>query len=526
MTNHKTVRRNGCRHEDHPQIGRRELLQVGGLSLIGMGLGDLSRLEADAAAASARSGTAKSVVFIFQSGGPSPYETWSPKPEAPDTIRGEYGVAQTHVAGEVFCEYLPKLAARSRMFSVVRTMHHVAERQFRNEHNSCSYLIHTGTTELPVGDTNASIAQPRAGRISWPSIGSMLAYAAPTAADVGLPATIELPRGNLMNYPGRESGLLGPQYDRLGVDLACKCNAKDAAGSCPNCFSHDDPNLDSERLLGPGPKAWWDNSSCRNPDFHLPNFGQTQGINVSLLENRAALLQSLDNRRRNLDQSERSAPQDAWDAYRKQAMRFLLTSRPGQHNPFDLSQEPDRTRDLYGREEWGQGFLVARRLVEAGVRMVQINLRGWDTHQNAFRDLKGRLLPSIDHCLSGFLDDLSDRGLLDETLVVMCGEMGRTPRISPIAEGGKNASGEVFTPGRHHWGDVFPCFFAGGGIQPGRIIGRTDSHGGLPETEAYTPEDLAATIFHCLGIGPDREFHDTTGRPYHVYRGQPIRPLL
>ena len=108
----------------------------------------------------------------------------------------------------------------------------------------------------------------------------------------------------------------------------------------------------------------------------------------------------------------------------------------------------------------------------------------------------------------------------------MCGEMGRTPRISPIAVGGKNVAGEVFTAGRHHWGDAFPCFFAGGGIQPGRIIGRTDSHGGLPVTETYTPEDLAATIFHSLGVGPDEEFHDATGRPYRVYRGQPIRDLI
>jgi hypothetical protein len=317
--------------------------------------------------------------------------------------------------------------------------------------------------------------------------------------------------------------LLGPQFDRLAVDLAPKCNAKDPAGSCPNCFSHDDPNLDPERKAGPGPKAWWDNSSCRNPDFHLPDLGQAGGITLSQLENRAQLLKDLDDLRRGIDQH---APAMAWDAHRRQAMRFVLASRPGKQNPFDLTQEDDRTRDRYGREEWGQGFLVARRLVEAGVRMVQINLRGWDTHQNAFRDLKGKLLPSIDHCLSGFLDDLSDRGLLDETLVVMCGEMGRTPKISPIAAGGKNASGEVFTPGRHHWGDVFPCFFAGGGIQPGRIIGRTDAQGGLPETEAYTPEDLAATIFHCLGIGPDREFHDPAGRPYRIHRGEPIKALL
>ncbi len=523
MTNHKTVRRNGCCHEDHPQIGRRDLLQVGGLSLIGMGLGDLSRLEAEAATANARPGTAKSVVFIFQSGGPSPYETWSPKPEAPDTIRGEYGVTQTHVAGEVFCEHLPKLTARSPMFSVVRTMHHVAERQFRNEHNSCSYLIHTGTTELPVGDTNASIAQPRAGRISWPSMGSMLAYAAPTAATVGLPAVIELPRTNLMKYPGREPGILGPQFDRFGVDLAPKCGAE--GGACPNCFRHADPNFAPDRLPG-APKAWWDNSSCRNADFHLPDFGRTAGTSLAQLEDRAALLRQLDDMRRGLDRDEQLGTLAAWDAHRQQAMRFVLASRPGKQNPFDLTQESDRTRDLYGRQEWGQGLLVARRLMEAGVRMVQVNLRGWDTHQNAFRDLKGKLLPSLDLSLSGFLDDLAERGLLDETLIVMCGEMGRTPRISPITPNGKNVFGEVFTPGRHHWGDVFPCFFAGGGIQPGRIIGRTDSRGGLPETEAYTPEDLAATIFHCLGIGPDREFHDTTGRPYHVYRGQPIRPLL
>jgi hypothetical protein len=525
------MHREGCRRGDHPAVGRRELLQVGGLSLLGMGLSDLLRLEAQASGGrkppDASGGRARSVVFIFQSGGPSQHETFDPKPEAPDTIRGEYGTAQTRLAGVRFCEHLPKLAQRSDKFSVVRTMHHIAPPQFRNEHNSCQYLLHTGTTSLPVGDTNASIAAPRPGRISWPSLGSMVAYAAPVDPAVGMPATVEIPRANLMNYPGRDPGLLGPKYSRWGVDLAPTCHAKDAAGSCPNCFSHDDPN-DPKRAAGPGPNAWWDNSSCRNPDFHLPNLGVTEGFSLSGLENRAELLRQLESLRRGEEGAASSLPDrlQAYDAYRRQAMQLLLTSRPGKHNPFDLTQESDRTRDLYGREEWGQGFLVARRLVEAGVRMVQINLRGWDTHQNAFRDLKGKLLPSIDHCLSGFLDDLDDRGLLDETLVVMCGEMGRTPRISPIAEGGKNASGEIFTPGRHHWGDVFPCFFAGGGIQPGRVIGRTDEHAGLPVSDAWTPEDLAATIFHLLGIGPDREFHDTAGRPYRVYRGEPIAELL
>ncbi|MGD9855021.1 MAG: DUF1501 domain-containing protein [Planctomycetaceae bacterium] len=519
------MHREGCRRDDHPHIGRRELLQVGGMSLVGMGLGDLLRLEAQAAGTQ-NVPTAKTVVFIFQSGGPSQHETVDPKPDAPDTIRGEYSTAQTGLPGIRFCEYLPKLAARTHLFSIVRTMHHVADRQFRNEHSSCHYLLHSGTAALPVGDTNASIITPRAGRIAWPSIGSMIAYAAPSNEDVGLPSVIELPRTALMKYPGRDSAILGPRYDRLGVDLAPRCNAKDAAGSCPNCFSHDDPNLDPERAPGPGPKAWWDNTSCRDAGFRLPDFGASGGIALPQLANRSALLGRLEALRRGIDRAENAGVLNAWDIYRRQAMQFVLASRPGRHNPFDLAQESDSVRDLYGREEWGQGFLVARRLIEAGVRMVQVNLRGWDTHQNAFRDLKGKLLPSIDHCLSGFLDDLADRGLLDETLVVMCGEMGRTPQISPISASGTNASGEPFTPGRHHWGDVFPCWFAGGGIQPGRVIGQTDAQGGLPVTDAYTPEDLSATIFHCLGIGSDREFHDAAGRPYRIHRGTPIHALL
>lgn len=253
------MHRAGCRRDEHPAIGRRELLQVGGLGLLGTGLADLARLESQAAEGSVPP-RAKAVVFIFQSGGPSQHETFDPKPSAPSEIRGEYGTTQTRLTGVRFCEYLPKLAARAERFSLVRTMHHTADRQFRNEHSSCHYLLHAGTTELPVGDTNASIIAPRPGRITWPSIGSLIAYAAPPSSAVGWPAVIEIPRANLMSYPGREPGLLGPRYTRWGVDLAPPCHAKDAAGSCPNCFSHDDPN-DPARAAGPGPKAWWDNSS-------------------------------------------------------------------------------------------------------------------------------------------------------------------------------------------------------------------------------------------------------------------------
>lgn len=516
------MHRNGCSPQDHPRIGRRELLQVGGLGLFGMTMADLLRFEADAASAARKpEGKAKAVVFIFQSGGPSQHETFDPKPDATAEIRGEYGTTATALPGVRFCEHLPLLAARADLFSIVRTMHHVADRAFRNEHSSCHYLLHTGATQLPLGDTNASISSSRPGRIAWPSIGSLISYAAPPDRGSFLPAVIELPRTRLMTYPGRGPGLLGAQFDRWGVDLAPVCHAPDAAGSCPNCFSHDNPN-DPARAPGPGPKAWWNNSSCRDPSFRLPDLGGTLAVKLPLLRQRELLVKQLDGWRRELD----SQLSLAHDAHRQLALQLLQMTQPGSKNPFDLSQEPEPIRRQYGHEEWGQGFLVARRLVEAGVRMVQINLRGWDTHQNAFRDLKGKLLPSIDHCLSGFLDDLQQRGMLDETLVVMCGEMGRTPRISPITVGGKNVAGEVFTPGRHHWGDVFPCFFAGGGTRPGQIIGQTDRQAGLPITDAYTPSDLAATMFHLLGIPADRMFHDAERRPYHVYLGKPIEPLI
>ncbi len=516
----RPAHRQGCATSDHPHIGRRRLLEAGGVSLFGLSLADLLTLEAKAATAGARRGTARSVVFIFQSGGPSQHETWDPKPEAPSEIRGEYGTTATRVSGVHFCEYLPKLAARVDRFSIVRTMHHTAAPQFRNEHNASMYMVQTGRSELPPGENTNTIAVPRPRRFEWPSIGSAIAYATSADAALGLPSVVEIPRGNV-TMPGSGPGMLGNKYARWRVDLAPLCRTPDGGGSCPNCFAHDQP-LEPARAPGKQPGAWWDNSSCRNPDFHLPDIGLSTPLSLDNLQSRSSLLAELDAAREHLD----SAPAvRSMGAMRRQAWDLILGQK-GKRNPFDLSHEPDAVRDLYGREEWGQAFLVARRLVEAGVRMVQVNLRGWDTHQNAFRDLKQYLLPSIDRCLSGFLDDLSARGLLDETLVVMCGEMGRTPRISPISATGKNAAGDPFTPGRHHWGDVFPCFFAGGGVQPGRVIGQSDRHAALPASEAYTPEDLAATIFHCLGIDAATEFHDLDGRPYRIYQGHPITALL
>jgi hypothetical protein len=514
----------GCCRADHPRIGRRELLQAGGLTLLGTGLDDLLRLEAVGAENGAPAG-AKSVVFIFQSGGPSQHETFDPKPEAPDKIRGDYGVIATKNADLTICEHLPRLAQRADRYSIVRTMYHPAERQFRSEHHAAMYMVNTGMCLLPPGENTNSIAVQRTRPLEWPSIGSVVSYALRSRPAVQLPPVIEIPRTRIgageFFVTGTGPGMLGPRYSRWRVNLAPPCYAPDPAGSCPNCFSHDQPD-DPERQPGKLPKSWYDNSSCRNPDFSLPDLGTAHGAAIERVTERARVLESLDWLRRDLDDHHSV---QKYDTFQRQALELIVSQR-GKSNPFDLTQESDAMRDQYGREEWGQAFLVARRLVEAGVRMVQVNLRGWDTHQNAFRDLKGKLLPSLDHCLSGFLDDLENRGLLKETLIVMCGEMGRTPLISPIAVGGKNAAGVPFTPGRHHWGDVFPCLFAGGGIVPGRVIGKTDPRGGEPASEGYTPSDLAATIFASLGISEDAEFHDAEGRPFRIFQGKPIATLM
>jgi hypothetical protein len=237
-------------------------------------------------------------------------------------------------------------------------------------------------------------------------------------------------------------------------------------------------------------------------------------VAIPQLDNRFALLSQLDGLRRTVEQAGTEGLLDGWDIYRQQALRLLVASQPGRENPFDLSQETDTARDRYGREEWGQGFLTARRLIEAGVRMVQINLRGWDTHQNAFRDLKGKLLPSIDRCLSGFLDDLEERGLLDETLVVVMSEMGRTPKINGNA-------------GRDHWTFCYSMWFAGAGIKGGTAYGASDAQAAYVKDLPVSTGDICATIFECLGIDPEMTVPDRSGRPMPIANGgHAIRDIL
>ena len=493
---------------------------------MGLGLPTCSGWRPRPAAAPHRAGERRSVVFIFQSGGPSQHETFDPKPDAPDEIRGEYGTTQTRCpasASASTCRGWPRGPTGSPSCGRCTTP---PDREFRNEHNSCTYLLHTGTTELPPGDTNASIAQPAAGpvRVAVDRLADRLRRAAgagrrPAGRDRAAA------RRTRCAIPAAAPGILGPRYDRWGVDLAPPCRAPDAGRLVSRTASATTTRTTRPAPPGKGPKAWWDNSSCRDPDFRLPDLGGRRRLAAAARATAPTLLAPPGRAATATSTRDRSGASTSWDAHRAAgAAAAAGRSRPGRHNPFDLTQEPDRVRDLYGREEWGQGFLVARRLVEAGVRMVQVNLRGWDTHQNAFRDLKGKLLPSLDHCLSGFLDDLEQRGLLDETLVVMCGEMGRTPRISPISAGRQERLGRGLHAGPASLGRRLPLLLRRRRHpRRARSIGQTDRHGGVPVTEAYTPADLAATIFHLLGVGPDAEFHDTAGRPYRIYQGGPLR---
>jgi hypothetical protein len=250
--------------------------------------------------------------------------------------------------------------------------------------------------------------------------------------------------------------------------------------------------------------------------FRVPNLSLPQELSADRLGGRLDLLGRLDAQRRTLDET---ASAQALDQHRASAVSLL--THPRLRQAFDLSRAEPRTLDRYGRHAFGWSLLMARRLVELGVNLVQVNLGNnetWDTHGNAFPHLKDRLFPPTDQALSALLDDLSDSGLLDSTLIVMAGEFGRTPKISTLSQFYKG-------PGRDHWGAVQTVFFAGGGVRGGTVVGASDRNGGYPSLDPQTPENMAATIYHALGIPPASEWYDAEGRPHAVYHGTPIKGL-
>lgn len=473
----------------HAPVGRRQALQVGAVGLLGLGANHLAALRTAQGAPAAP--VARSVIYIFLSGGLGQHDSFDPKPLAPDTIRGEFRPIATQTPGLSICEHLPKLAARSQHWSVVRSLTHPS-----NDHSAAHHIMLTGQSTIPRGFR----ADAPTGN-DHPALASVArAVCAPRN---NLPPSVVLPERLIHNsgrvIPGQFAGVMGPKYDPWFLEASAFEPA--AYGAFPQFeFDHQQRNYNARRR-----------------GFDMPNLSLPQDTTRLRLDQRLSLLKHIDQQRRDL---ETVADVRQYDQYSADAVSLLID--PQVRRAFDLGDAPAETLEKYGRHSFGWSLLMARRLVESGVSLVQVNLGNnetWDTHGNAFPHLKDKLFPPLDQSLSALLDDLAESGLLDSTLIVMAGEFGRTPKISELPK-------FYQFPGRDHWGAVQSVFFAGGGTKGGAVIGSTDKIGGYPAADPQTPEAMAATIYHALGLPPTTAWYDDTDRPHHIYHGEPIPGLL
>ena len=467
----------------HPNSGlsRRELLTTGGAGLLGLSLPQI--LTAESQTPTLGHGRAKSVIFLFLFGGPSQYETFDLKPDAPAEIRGPFLPIGCRTPGLLIGEHLPKLANISDKFCVVRSMTH----DF-NDHSGGGHYIQTGRKwHVPVG--GGFLATPE----DWPSIGSVVEYLdqqTPGGLDRELPSYAVVPNwlGKLQESgqyrrPGQYAGWLGRSFNPLTTSV----NKKNL---------NDNP--------------YWRNCSDEELTFSLE--GLSPEVSLQTLQTRVSLLDQFEQSRQQLESSQ---PYEQ-DPIRRRALALVTSDKT--RSALDLQQEPAQLRDRYGRHLFGQSCLMARRLVEAGTRFVTVHYDcvdgySWDSHRNS-DDVKKHLLPTFDQACAALLGDLDDRGLLDDTLVVAIGEMGRTPKA--------NAQW-----GRDHWSTLFPALLAGAGIQGGTTYGSSDRQGAYPKDHPVSPEDLAATLYWALGISPDIMLPDRLGRPTPMIDGgTPLKAIF
>ena len=421
----------------------------------------------------------------------SQLESFDLKPEAPAEIRGEFRPIATKTPGIEICEHLPRLAERSHLWALVRSLTHAS-----NDHSAGHHIMLTGRSDLPKGfDPNS----PRPG--DWPSIAAIAGSL--TVPRHNLPPAVVLPETLVHNtgriLPGQFAGLMGPRRDPWFIEA-----------------SPFDPTG-----YGAYPAFGFDHQDRKQPAktkrFQAPSLGLPEGFSRTRLSARMSLLKCIDHQRSALDAL---AANESLDRYRQAAVSLLTDAKV--KAAFDVLDADPKVLDRYGRHTFGWSLLMARRLVESGVNLVQVNLGNdetWDTHGNMFPHLKEKLFPPTDQAVSALLDDLDENGLLDSTLIVMAGEFGRTPRISSLPKFYK-------LPGRDHWGKVQSVFLAGGGVAGGRVVGSSDKIGGFPRSDPQTPESLAATIYHVLGLPPTVAWHDVQDRPHFVYRGEPIASLF
>lgn len=456
-------------------VSRREWMRIGGLSAFG-----LSMAQPPASASTMPSplpnglvssfARAKNCIVLFLLGGPPQHETWDPKPDAPAEVRGELGSIPTATDGLRVGELMPLTAKLTDKIAVLRAL-----ATDDNAHSSSGYWMLTGYPHSPKNNENALPGAPN----DWPCIASVVRH---LRGDRGtLPGAIQLPEEiwntGRIPWPGQDAGWLG---------------------------SHADP--------------WLVTCDPNKSDFKVPDIALPVDVSPERLSDRRRFLSSLNTK---LDGIREHPTSQRWAHWQSKAMDLIRTTEA--QRAFAIDQESDKTRDRYGRNRFGQSVLLARRMIESGVSLVQVNWTRWETDENVApawdshakhtERLKKALMPPMDQAYSALLEDLDQRGLLDETLVVWIGEFGRTPRF--------NASG-----GRDHWGHVFSGALAGGGVRGGIVYGASDRQGAYPIEGRVEPQDLSATIYHCLGYKPATEIHDRLGRPLAISKGSPIEAIL
>jgi hypothetical protein len=416
------------------------------------------------------------------------HESFDLKPEAPDAIRGEFQPIATRTPGLQICEHLPKLAQCSDKWAVVRSLTHPS-----NDHSLGHHIMLTGRSDLPPG---IDPAQPKPS--DWPSIAALAGDR--TKPRNNLPPAVVLPERLIHRtgriIPGQFGGLMGSRRDPWFVE-ASPFNGT-TYGAFPEYGFHHERGLENPSHLA----------------FQAPSLTLPEGLNGARLGDRLNLLAGIDSQRRVMEQAA-----TGFDHYRQQAVSLLVEGDV--RAALDVAHAPLEVQEKYGKNAFGWSLLMARRLVRAGVNLVQVNLgnnESWDTHQNAFESLRDFLLPPTDRAVAALVEDLEASGELDETLIVMAGEFGRTPRISTLPGASR--------PGRDHWGAVQSVWLAGGGVRGGTVIGASDKNGAFPVADPQRPENMAATIYQALGIPATAVWHDAVDRPHQVYYGDPIAGLL
>jgi hypothetical protein len=442
-------------------LSRRGFLKVGCLGATGLTLGGLLRARAAGATVERGSSGDRSVILIWLDGGPPQHETYDPKPDAPAEFRGPLKAIATAVPGVQVSELLPEHARLMNKMSIIRSVYHDNGDHFAAAHWMLTGYLGSNATSLPP---------------QYPSAGSIITKLQ-GARKPGIPAYVGLPTTHSV---GLVPGYHGAAY--LGVGY--------------NPFSADgDPNSES---------------------YQVANLNLPAGVDGSRAQGRRDLLGAFDGARRDVDAS---GLMEGLDHFDREAMSIVLGQQA--RRAFDLSQEDPRLRDRYGRHEWCQSALLARRLVEAGVRFVTLTFSGWDFHSSLESGMK-RVLPLIDSAIGTLIEDLEGRGLLDSTIVMVMGEFGRTPRLNTTGVPGADP-----VPGRDHWGNVMSVLAAGGGFARGRVVGASNARGEIPKDRPVRPQDLLVTIYRQLGIDPQTSFTNRAGRPISIGSdGEVIRELL